>query len=105
MASVNVSNFPQLKAAIEDASSTEIIVNDDIIFESGAKVNFDKSNLIIDFLGHSVTDSSSLSISSTIYVAATTKTVEVTADIFCATQKNSFKFGFEYLFNCVIMFA
>ena len=78
MASVNVSNFSQLKAAIEDASSTEIIVNGDIIFESGAKVNFDKSNLIIDFLGHSVTDSSSLSISSTIYVAATTKTVEVT---------------------------
>lgn len=78
MASVNVSNFSQLKAAIEDASSTEIFVNDDIIFESGAKVNFDKSNLIIDFLGHSVTDSSSLSISSTIYVAATTKTVAVT---------------------------
>lgn len=75
----SVSNFAELKTAIEDATSTEIIVTGDITFTSGARVNITKNSVVIDFAGHSVTDSSSLSVSTTIYVPSTTNTVSVTA--------------------------
>lgn len=58
MAAVQVSNFAELKTAIEDATSAEITVMGDITFTSGARVNIAKSSLVIDFAGHSVTDSS-----------------------------------------------
>ncbi len=79
MATANVSNFAELKAAIEDATSTEIIVNGDITFNGGAKVNIAKSSIVIDFSGHTVIDSSSLSVSTTIYVPSTTNVISVTA--------------------------
>lgn len=79
MAVANVSSFAELKTAIEDTTSTEIIVNSDIVFGDGAKINIAKSNVVIDFSGHTVTDSSNLSISTTIYVPSTTNTISVTA--------------------------
>ena len=79
MAVANVSSFAELKTAIEDTTSTEIIVNNDIVFGDGAKINIAKSNVVIDFSGHTVTDSSNLSISTTIYVPSTTNTISVTA--------------------------
>lgn len=79
MAVANVSSFAELKTAIEDTASTEIIVNSDIVFGDGAKINIAKSNVVIDFSGHTVTDSSNLSISTTIYVPSTTNTISVTA--------------------------
>ena len=79
MAVANVSNFAELKTAIEDTTSTEIIVNGDIVFGDGAKINISKSNVVIDFAGHTVTDSSNLSVSTTIYVPSTTNTISVTA--------------------------
>lgn len=79
MAVANVSSFAELKTAIEDATSTEIIVNSDIVFGDGAKINIAKSNVVIDFSGHTVTDSSNLSVSTTIYVPSTTNTISVTA--------------------------
>lgn len=79
MAVANVSSFAELKTAIEDATSTEIIVNGDIVFGDGAKINVAKSNVVIDFAGHTVTDSSNLSVSTTIYVPSTTNTISVTA--------------------------
>lgn len=45
MAVANVSSFAKLKTAIEDATSTEIIVNGDIVFGDGAKINVAKSNV------------------------------------------------------------
>lgn len=79
MAVANVSNFAELKTAIEDTTSTEIIVNGDIVFGDGAKINIAKSNVVIDFAGHTVTDSSNLSVSTTIYVPSTTNTISVIA--------------------------
>lgn len=78
MAIVNVSNFAELKTAIEDSTSTEILVNGDIVFSGGAKVNIAKSNLVIDFNNFSVTDSNTLSVSDSIYVPSTKNTIEVT---------------------------
>ncbi len=76
----NVSTFAELKTAIEDTTTTEILVTQDITFASGgARVNAAKSSLIIDFGGHSVTDNNSSSFTDTIYIASTTATVSVTA--------------------------
>ena len=79
MAIANVSSFAELKTAIEDATSTEIIVNSDIVFGDGAKINIAKNNIIIDFSGHTITDSSNLNIATTIYVPSTTNSISVTA--------------------------
>lgn len=79
MATANVSNFAELKAAIEDATSTEITVTGDITFSGGAKVNTSKGSVVIDFAGHTVTEVSTLSFTNTIYVASTTSVVSVTA--------------------------
>ena len=66
MAIVNVSNFAELKTAIEDSTTTEILVNGDIVFSGGAKVNIAKSSLVIDFNNFSVTDSNTVSVSDSI---------------------------------------
>ena len=78
MAIVNVSNFAELKTAIEDSTTTEILVNGDIVFSGGAKVNIAKSSLVIDFNNFSVTDSNTLSVSDSIYVPSTKNTISVT---------------------------
>ena len=78
MATVNVSNFSELKTAIEDSTSTEINVLNDITFSGGAKVNLSKSSLVIDFNNHVVTDANNQNLTDTIYVANSTNTIIVT---------------------------
>lgn len=86
---MNVSNFKELKAAIEDSVTTEITVTQDITFESGgARVNVAKSNLVIDFGGHNVTDNNSSSFTDTIYIPSTTNTISVTAKNAVWTGRN-----------------
>lgn len=76
----SVASFAELKSAIEDTTTTEILVTEDITFASGgAKVNVNKSTLVIDFNGHKVTDNNSASFTDTIYIASTTNTLSVTA--------------------------
>lgn len=78
MATANVSSFEELKSKIEDTTTTEIIINNDIIFNGGIKVNANKSELVIDFNNHSVIDNNNLSFTNTIYVASTTNTISIT---------------------------
>ncbi len=78
MATIQVSNFAELKAAIEDTTSTEITATNDITFSGGIRVNITKSNLTIDFANHTVTDNISGSFTDTIYIASTTNTISVT---------------------------
>lgn len=69
MTTKGVSSFEELKSAVEDANTTEIVVTNDIVLESdGAKVNLAKSNLVIDFGGHTITDSNTLTFANTIYI-------------------------------------
>lgn len=69
MTTKSVSSFAELKSAVEDADTTEIVVTNDIVFESGgAKVNLAKSNLVIDFGGHTITDNNTLTFANTIYI-------------------------------------
>ena len=80
MATKSVSSFAELKLAVEDADTTEIVVTNDIVFGSGgAKVNLTKSNLVIDFGGHTITDSNTLTFTNAIYIASTTNTITVIA--------------------------
>lgn len=78
MAAINVSNFDELKEAIEDDVTTEIVVDGDITFSGGAKVNTSKNSLTIDFSGHNVTDSLSSSFTTAIYVPANAPEILVT---------------------------
>ena len=75
----NVSNFSELKTAIEDTTTTEINVTGDIEYLSGgASVNTNKSSLVINFNNHTITDNNTLNFTDTIYVPSTTKTISVT---------------------------
>ena len=50
MATINVSTFSELKTAIEDTTSTDIIVTQDIVFSGGgARINTTKGDVTIDF--------------------------------------------------------
>ena len=61
-----VSTFAQLKAAIEDQTTTEIVVTADIkILSGGAKVNVTKPSLVMDFGGFKATDYNSLTFTDT----------------------------------------
>lgn len=77
MATLQVSNFSELKAAIEDETTTEIYVNSNITFDGGARVNVSKSSLVINFNGFTVTDNNNSNFTDTIYIASTTNTVHV----------------------------
>lgn len=74
----NVSTFSELKTAIEDTATTEILVTSNITFSGGAAVNLNKNNLVIDFNGFTVTDNNNSSFTDTIYIASTTKTISMT---------------------------
>lgn len=79
MATTYVSTFAELKNAIEDTTSTEIIATSNITFASGgARVNITKSTLVIDFGGFTVIDNNSSGVGDTIYVPSTTNTIYVT---------------------------
>lgn len=76
---ISVANFSELKQAIEDSTTTEIIVTANITFASGgAKVNVAKSNLVVDFGGYTVIDNNNQSFTDTIYVPSTNNTLSVT---------------------------
>lgn len=92
MATINVSNFSELKSAIEDSNSTEIIVTGDIVFSSGgAQINPTKGNISIDFGGYEVTDNNTDIITDTIYVPANSSAITIT--IKNATWNGKNKFG------------
>lgn len=74
-----VASFSELKSAVEDAVTTEIIVTENITFSSGGiKVNVAKSSLVIDFDSHTVTDNNSQTFTEAIYVPSTTNSLSVT---------------------------
>lgn len=76
---ITVNTFAELKSAIESATETDILVAADITFAAGgARVNVAKSNLVIDFDGHTVTDYNNLSVTDTIYIPSSTAVVSVT---------------------------
>lgn len=76
----NVSTFLELKNAIEDSTTSEIIIDNDIVFSSGgAKINTAKGNLTIDFNGHTITDNNTLSLTEGIYVPANSPEIVITA--------------------------
>ncbi len=81
MATINVSTFSELKTAIEDTTSTDIIVTQDIVFSGGgARINTTKGDVTIDFGGHNITDNNSSTFTDTIYVqSGTTATITITA--------------------------
>lgn len=80
MATANVSTFLELKNALEDSTSTEIIVENDINFSSGGiKVNSTKGNITIDFGGYTITDNNTLVLTDGIYVPANSPEIVITA--------------------------
>lgn len=52
MSTINVSSFAELKTAVEDTTSTEINILNDITFSGGIKINVAKSETIINFNNH-----------------------------------------------------
>lgn len=74
----NVSSFDELKTAIEDSATTEIIVENDLTFSGGATVNTSKGSLTIDFGGHKVEDMQSSSLSNTIHIPSNAPTFLLT---------------------------
>ena len=74
-----VSTFKELKAAIEDTTTTDITVTANITFESGgARINAAKENLTIDCSGFTITDNNTSTFTDTIYVNAGSGTKNIT---------------------------
>lgn len=74
----NVSTFQELKTAVEDATTVDILVTANITFSGGIKVNTNKSDIVIDFNNFQVTDNNNLNFTDTLYIESTTKSVKVT---------------------------
>ena len=70
MAAKVVVSFAELKAAVEDAETTEISIGADIVFSGGIRIPTSKKSLVIDGGGHTVTDKNSTSYADAIYVPA-----------------------------------
>ncbi len=85
---VSVSSFAELKTAIEDSSTTEIIATNDITYSGGIKVNVAKPSIVIDFGGFNVYDNNNQSLSDTIYVPSTTNNISVTVKNAIFSGKN-----------------
>lgn len=88
MAQKTVTTFAELKSAIEDSTTTEILLAKDIVFSSGGiQIPKTKGNISIDGAGHTITDYNSGAYTDTIYfspsagtaVTATMKTPYGTA--------------------------
>ena len=76
---IRVSNFSELKSAVEGGKESEIVVTNDITFASGGiKVNLSNPNLVIDFGFYNVTDNNSSTFTDTIYISGGTTTISVT---------------------------
>ena len=74
----NVSTFLELKNAIEDSTTTDISITNDITLTGGIKVNVAKSITTVDANNHTITDVNTSTFTDTIYVPSTTNTVSVT---------------------------
>lgn len=78
MASINVSTYSQLKSALEDSDSTEILLTSDIELTGGGKINTAKGDITIDLGGFTVTDKNSSSLTDTLYVPASSPNITIT---------------------------
>jgi len=78
MAAKTVATFTELKAAVEDADTTEITLSADMTFTSGIKIPATKKTLTINGGGHTVTDMNSSSASSALYVSTGFGTADIT---------------------------
>ena len=68
MAQKTVTTFAELKSAIEDSTTTEIRLANDIVFSSGGiQIPRNKGNISIDGAGHTITDYNSGAYTDTIY--------------------------------------
>lgn len=82
MAQKTVTTFAELKSAIEDSTTTEIRLANDIVFSSGGiQIPRNKGNISIDGAGHTITDYNSGAYTDTIYFppsagAAVTATIK-----------------------------
>lgn len=68
MANKTVTTFAELKAAVEDADTTEVTLGADIVFQSGIKIPTTKKTFTLDGQGYTVTDMNSSAASSALYV-------------------------------------
>ena len=73
-----VMNFAELKAAVEDSVTAEILIGADITFSGGIKIPTAKKTLTIDGGGFTITDNSSSSYTDAIYVPAGSGSATVT---------------------------
>ena len=64
----SVTTFAELKAAVEDADTTEVTLGADIVFQSGIKIHTTKKTFTLDGQGYTVTDMNSSAASSALYV-------------------------------------
>ena len=78
MAQKTVNTFAELKAAVEDTTTDEVILAADITFENGIKIPTTKKTLSIDGNGHTVTDMNSTAAINALYVPAGFGTAEIT---------------------------
>lgn len=87
--SQNAATFAQLKAAVEDTTTTEITLTADITFTAGIKVPTGKKQLTIDCDGHTVTEKVSTAYADGLYIPAGAQDVAVTV-------KNAVWNGYNY---------
>lgn len=91
MAQKTVTTFAELKSAIEDSTTTEILLANDIVFSSGGiQIPKTKGNISIDGAGYTITDYNSGSYTDTIYFPP------VSGSAVTATMKNAVWNGRNY---------
>lgn len=78
MAEKTVSTFAELKSAVEDAVTDEIILAANVTFESGIKIPLTKKSLTINCGGYIVTDMNSSAATSALYVPTGYGTGQIT---------------------------
>lgn len=78
MAEKTVSTFAELKSAVEDAVTDEIILAANVTFESGIKIPLTKKSLTINCGGYTVTDMNSSAATSALYVPTGYGTGQIT---------------------------
>ena len=80
MAQKTVNTFAELKAAVEDTTTDEVILAADITFENGIKIPTTKKTLSIDGNGHTVTDMNSSSYTDALYIPSAAGSTSVTVE-------------------------
>ena len=78
MAQTIVTDFAQLKAAVEDAQTTDILLASDVTFSGGIKIPTSKQTLSIDGGGHTITDNNSTAYTDALYVPSGAGSMSVT---------------------------